>query len=413
MSGFTMGCSHALRSKGLSLAAKGLYLVISSFCGMPGWRLSKSQLVQFCESRYALEKAWHDLLEAGYLKHRFSQTGNSGAFVHTYDLLQLPEDSPAYQYAAPSGRTGGDCRFRPAGDTMRDFTRIPNAVLRSKTIPLAVKGLFGVVLHLTLIPHFHLNPEGVRAFCAERLKRFSSVWRALKISGLLKQHRYPTGQEDGFSYQYELLAEPDQETPYLTNHHADGTVSTVKTIAGYLSHAGKKLRALRPSCSKTAHRRGSNASVPSSAPARKAPYAPSQAEIEAVRRRIDAGRLEWQYDAKLVDMAAGALAEIENAPELTVSKRTVPLDERAPLASAFTYDDMSSFLRTKIDLSRAGNPAAYLRAVLLKWMQERASAGNQRAKPLSDWEQEWLERIKDVRCRRLAEEAGQKNTSTT
>ena len=29
MSGFTMGCSHALRSKGLSLAAKGLYLVLS------------------------------------------------------------------------------------------------------------------------------------------------------------------------------------------------------------------------------------------------------------------------------------------------------------------------------------------------------------------------------------------------
>ncbi|MFQ9681944.1 MAG: hypothetical protein ACLRZH_19260 [Ruthenibacterium lactatiformans] len=73
MSGFTMGCNHALRSKELPLAAKGLYLVISSFCGMPGWRLSKSQLVQFCESRYALEKAWHNLLEAGYLKHRFSR----------------------------------------------------------------------------------------------------------------------------------------------------------------------------------------------------------------------------------------------------------------------------------------------------------------------------------------------------
>lgn len=413
MSGFTMGCSYALRSKGLSLAAKGLYLVISSFCGMPGWRLSKSQLVQFCESRYALEKAWHDLLEAGYLKHRFSQTGNSGAFVHTYDLLQMPEDSPAYQYAAPSGRTGGDCRFHPAGDTMRDFTRIPNAVLRSKTIPLAVKGLFGVVLHLTQIPHFHLNPEGVRAFCAERLKRFSSVWRALKLSGLLKQHRYPTGPEDGFSYQYELLAEPDKETPYLTNHHADGTVSTAKTIAEYLSHARKKLRALRRACTQPAHTRGSNAAASIPAKTSKTPYAPSQAEIEAVRRRIDADRLEWQYDAGLVGMAAGALAEIENAPELTVSKRSVPLAERAPLASGCTYADMASFLSTKIDLSRAGNPAAYLRAVLLKWMQERASAEKQRAKPLSDWEQEWLERIKDVRRRRLAAEAEQQNMSTT
>ena len=413
MSGFTMGCNHALRSKELPLAAKGLYLVISSFCGMPGWRLSKSQLVQFCESRYALEKAWHNLLEAGYLKHRFFQMDRSGAFVHTYDLLQIPEGSPAYQYTAQSGRANGDCRFITGGDTMRDFTRIPNAVLRSKTIPLAVKGLFGVVSHLTLIPHFHLNPDGVRAFCAERLKRFSSVWRALKISGLLKQHRYPTGQEDGFSYQYELLAEPDRETPYLTNHHADGTVSTAKTIAEYLSHAGKKLRALRPFGVKTARTRSSNAAASVPAKAAKLPYTPSQAEIEAVRQRIDAGRLKWQYDAGLVDMATGALAEIENAPELMISKRTVPLADRAQLASAFTYDDMSSFLRTKTDLSHAGNPAAYLRTVLFKWMQEHPHTADQPVKPLKDWEREWLERVKEVRRRRLAAEAGQQNMSTT
>ena len=373
----------------------------------------KSQLVQFCESRYALEKAWHNLLEAGYLKHRFFQMDRSGAFVHTYDLLQIPEGSPAYQYTAQSGRANGDCRFITGGDTMRDFTRIPNAVLRSKTIPLAVKGLFGVVSHLTLIPHFHLNPDGVRAFCAERLKRFSSVWRALKISGLLKQHRYPTGQEDGFSYQYELLAEPDRETPYLTNHHADGTVSTAKTIAEYLSHAGKKLRALRPFGVKTARTRSSNAAASVPAKAAKPPYTPSQAEIEAVRQRIDAGRLKWQYDAGLVDMATGALAEIENAPELMISKRTVPLADRAQLASAFTYDDMSSFLRTKTDLSHAGNPAAYLRTVLFKWMQEHPHTADQPVKPLKDWEREWLERVKEVRRRRLAAEAGQQNMSTT
>ena len=97
------------------------------------------------------------------------------------------------------------------------------------------------------------------------------------------------------------------------------------------------------------------------------------------------------------------------APAPSRRTRAVPM----PLASGCTYADMASFLSTKIDLSRAGNPAAYLRAVLLKWMQERASAGNQRAKPLSDWEQEWLERIKDVRRQRLAAEAEQKNTSTT
>ena len=70
MAGFAMVCNHALRDNALSLAAKGLYMVISSFAGMPGWSLTKRALAQYSESQYALEKAWHELQQAGLLKHR-------------------------------------------------------------------------------------------------------------------------------------------------------------------------------------------------------------------------------------------------------------------------------------------------------------------------------------------------------
>ncbi len=221
-SGFTIGYNHILRDKTLSLAAKGLYLVISSYIGMPGWSLYKAQLARNAESRYALDKAWRELQAAGYLKHMF-YTDQTGAFVHIYDLLQAPNDTPAYRYITDSDRPNGDCRFILSHDIKRDFTRIPNAVLCSP-LPLAVKGLFGVVLHLVNIPDFHLHPQGIRTFCKEKLKRFSSVWQQLKLAGLLKQHRYPTGDYNGFTYSYELPTAPDQDTPYLTNHHANGEV---------------------------------------------------------------------------------------------------------------------------------------------------------------------------------------------
>ncbi|MFQ9681943.1 MAG: hypothetical protein ACLRZH_19255 [Ruthenibacterium lactatiformans] len=290
---------------------------------------------------------------------------------------------------------------------MRDFTRIPNRPAQQND-PFGSQGC-SAWFHLTLIPHFHLNPDGVRAFCAERLKRFRSVARTESVAASAP---LPHGQEDGFSYQYGTCGtgsgNPVPYEPPRRRHRV-----YCQNNRGVFKPAGKKLRALRPFGVKTARTRSSNAAASVPAKAAKPPYTPSQAEIEAVRQRIDAGRLKWQYDAGLVDMATGALAEIENAPELMISKRTVPLADRAQLASAFTYDDMSSFLRTKTDLSHAGNPAAYLRTVLFKWMQEHPHTADQPVKPLKDWEREWLERVKEVRRRRLAAEAGQQNMSTT
>ena len=46
--GFTIGYNCILRDKSLSLTAKGLYLVISSYVGMPDWALTKRELAKVC-----------------------------------------------------------------------------------------------------------------------------------------------------------------------------------------------------------------------------------------------------------------------------------------------------------------------------------------------------------------------------
>ena len=214
--GFTIGYNCILRDQSLSLATKGLYLVVSSYIGMPEWKLTKNTLNKICGTAYAVEKAWKELLAAGYLKH-YTARAASGAFIHRYELMQEPSASAPHAFVTDADFVSGDCRIVLSGESKRDFTQIPNSILRSKRIPLAVKGLFGVVAHLINIPNFSLNPAGVRAFCMERIKRFSSIWRQLKLTGLLKQHRYPTGEENSFEYQYELLDQPDSEAPYLVN----------------------------------------------------------------------------------------------------------------------------------------------------------------------------------------------------
>ena len=241
--GFTIGYNCILRDKSLSLTAKGLYLVISSYVGMPDWALTKRELAKVCGTNYAMDKAWCELLTAGYLKH-YTARASSGAFIHRYELMQEPSAAAPHAFIAGADFVTGDCRIILSGESKRDFTQIPNLILRSKRIPLAVKGLFGVVAHLINIPDFSLNPAGVQAFCMEHIKRFSSIWRQLKLAGLLKQHRYPTGEENSFEYQYELLDQPDSEAPYLVNHHADGSVSSERTISDYIAQASAKIKRL-------------------------------------------------------------------------------------------------------------------------------------------------------------------------
>ena len=95
--GFTIGYNCILRDQSLSLATKGLYLVVSSYIGMPEWKLTKNTLNKICGTAYAVEKAWKELLAAGYLKH-YTARAASGAFIPRYELMQEPSASAPHAF---------------------------------------------------------------------------------------------------------------------------------------------------------------------------------------------------------------------------------------------------------------------------------------------------------------------------
>ena len=241
--GYTTIYNEVLRDRTLSLEAKGLFAVIKSFVGLPDFALSKRRLGYACsDSAYLLNAAWKELKQKGYLQHYFSQSEN-GAFCHVYNLMQHPSEPVDFVYSPSIDRPNGDVAC--ISGAQRDYTNISTSVLRDKTISLASKGLFALVSHLMKIPDFVLRPEGIRAFCMEKIKHFSTLWKRFKISGLLKQHRFPSGQENHWTYEYKLCETPDLETPYLTNYHIDGSVSTVATIDGFLAKIKTQVSRIR------------------------------------------------------------------------------------------------------------------------------------------------------------------------
>ena len=85
---YTQISNVILRDFSLSLPAKGLYLTLRSFAGLPNFCLKKRRLKDtFSGSNYEFEQAWKELKICGYLKH-FYNTAANGAFVHVYDLHQ-------------------------------------------------------------------------------------------------------------------------------------------------------------------------------------------------------------------------------------------------------------------------------------------------------------------------------------
>lgn len=418
--GFTIGYNCILRDQSLSLATKGLYLVVSSYIGMPEWKLTKNTLNKICGTAYAVEKAWKELLAAGYLKH-YTARAASGAFIHRYELMQEPSASAPHAFVTDADFVSGDCRIVLSGESKRDFTQIPNSILRSKRIPLAVKGLFGVVAHLINIPNFSLNPAGVRAFCMERIKRFSSIWRQLKLTGLLKQHRYPTGEENSFEYQYELLDQPDSEAPYLVNHHADGSVSSERTISDYIAQASAKIKRLfGADGSQPPRKRRKNAVRKSSGLTKNTPPMPHDERIKDIRAQIDADTLELHYAQGNVEMAVEALAELKYEKDIKIKNNDIPLEDRQAVVARVARPNISHFLSEKENvLARSTqNSVAYChcRTVLYDYLiqqQAKDDAQPQQSDIIPLWEEIWLKQKEEIKKRRKAEEAKQSEQSVS
>lgn len=223
--------NSVLTDRGLSLRAKGLYVTICSYAGIDGFVLNVSRMERSCsDSSYAVRKAWKELKAAGYLRHFYS-VANDGSFCHAYDILQEPVPcNGAMIYMQNLDRPNGDVHAI-YDSTTGNFTRVPNSVIRSSEFPLKIKGLYSILSYFLRIPNFHFRMHSVLSVCREKLKSFLTIWKSLKISGLLKQFRHPSGQHNQFEWSYQLLDKPNLESPYFVGYRADGTVTITRLIS--------------------------------------------------------------------------------------------------------------------------------------------------------------------------------------
>lgn len=87
---FTQVSNTLLRDQNISLKAKGLYCLISSYLNMINFTLYKGTLKKSCqEGRDSFDKAWNELKEAGYLIQHKTKA-NNGRFIYEYELLDEP-----------------------------------------------------------------------------------------------------------------------------------------------------------------------------------------------------------------------------------------------------------------------------------------------------------------------------------
>lgn len=385
--GYTTIYNEVLRDSTLSLNAKGLFAVIKSFVGLPDFALSKRRLGYACsDSSYLLNAAWKELKQKGYLQHYFSQAEN-GAFCHVYNLMQHPSAPVDFVYSPSIDRPNGDVVC--ISDAQRDYTNISTSVLRDKSISLASKGLFALVSHLMKIPGFVLRPEGIRAFCMEKIKHFSTLWKRFKISGLLKQHRHPAGEENHWTYEYEVCETPDLETPYLTNHHVDGSVSTVVTIDGFLEKLKKRVSRIRKNVRK-----------------QDKPRAVRRKERRQIEQQLNADALRQRFGNDLTGTVVTAVYNIKHADKLFIKGAEITQERRETVAQMISPENVERFLdSTALDFSRIKNPAAYLQTALFDFLEKQCSTDASPAetapdKPLADWEQAWLAQKASSRRRR-------------
>ena len=399
--GYTTIYNAVMRDIDLTLPAKGLYAVIKSLIGLPGLVLSKRRLAYACsDSRYQLNKAWKELKDKGYLQHLFS-TAENGAFCHAYNLMQKAGEPMNYVYSTEHNRPNGDCAFIALEH--KDYTNIPTDILRDKTISLADKGLYALVSALKKIPGFILRPKGVRSFCKERVKHFSTLWKKFKIAGLLKQHRYPAGEDrNHWSYEYELCETPDRETPYLVNHHLDGSVSTFKTIGEYLEKFKAHISGI------TRHK-----------PIKKEkPRAVRRKQRKQIEQQLDAKVLREKYGNELTGNIVSAVCNISCAPQLTVQGEQIAQERRKAVAQVISLETVEGFLESvSVDFSRVKYPVAYLQSALFthhekllvtETAQPESSAPEPESPVMTAWEQEWIQRVKQYN-RQTAEKTNNQN----
>jgi hypothetical protein len=98
-----------------------------------------------------------------------------------------------------------------------NFSPVSNFALQDERLSLKAKGLYALIQCYNGKPNFDLYKRTLIKLCKEGVKAFDSAWKELKNAGYLKIYRVPSGTNDRFEYEYELLDEPNDSIPSLIN----------------------------------------------------------------------------------------------------------------------------------------------------------------------------------------------------
>lgn len=109
-----------------------------------------------------------------------------------------------------------------------NFSAVSNMALQDERLSLKAKGLYSLIQCYNGKPNYRLYKRNLLKLCKEGSKAFDSAWKELKDTGYLKIYRIPSGDNDRFKYEYDLLDEPDPNTPSLINLNKKGEAITPK-----------------------------------------------------------------------------------------------------------------------------------------------------------------------------------------
>lgn len=112
------------------------------------------------------------------------------------------------------------------------YSSVSNTALRDKNLSIKAKGLYGIIAsYMTLVnndPDYELYKRTLIDESTDGIRSFTTAWNELKDKGYLKQYRIR--KAEGFEYEYDLLAEPDSNTPGTINIKMDGSISESETL---------------------------------------------------------------------------------------------------------------------------------------------------------------------------------------
>ena len=118
-----------------------------------------------------------------------------------------------------------------------NFAAVSNNALKDPRLSLKAKGLYALIQSYITLPELRLTKTFLQKKCKEKDKAFDSAWKELKDCGYLKLYRTPSGKNDAFQYEYDLLDEANAEQSALTTLNKRGEVVLPKPN---ISHTPQK-----------------------------------------------------------------------------------------------------------------------------------------------------------------------------